>query len=136
MSVSLFKRRASALGVLVVIFVLVVVLWPAPLGTRVGAQESTQIIPNIPVIPAGSAYRQTNFISDIPGLAFTQDPFLINPWGIAFRGTSPFWVSQNGTISAALFRGDISGSPMVLNPGLNLVTVPGGSPTGVVGNAT
>ncbi|HEX3083723.1 MAG TPA: TIGR03118 family protein, partial [Pyrinomonadaceae bacterium] len=95
-----------------------------------------QIIPNIPVIPAGSAYRQTNFVSDIAGLALTQDPLLINPWGIAFRGTSPFWVSQNGTSSSVLFRGDISGSPMVLNPGLNLITVPGGLPTGVVGNAT
>lgn len=90
----------------------------------------------VPPIPAGSAYRQTNFISDIPGFGFVQDPLLINPWGIAFRGTSPFWVSNNGTSSARLFRGDVAGSPLVKNPGLSLVTVPGGLPTGVVGNAT
>ncbi|MCM3871738.1 MAG: TIGR03118 family protein, partial [Pyrinomonadaceae bacterium] len=87
-------------------------------------------------IPAGSAYRQTNFASDIPGLAPVQDPVLINPWGIAFRGTSPFWIANNGTSSSSLYRGDVAGSPFVKNPGLSLVTVPGGLPTGVVGNAT
>jgi uncharacterized protein (TIGR03118 family) len=92
--------------------------------------------PNIPVIPPGSAYRQTNFVSDIPGFAPIQDPLLVNPWGIAFRGTSPFWVSNNGTSSSELFRGDVAGSPLVKNPGLSLVTVPGGLPTGVIGNAT
>jgi uncharacterized protein (TIGR03118 family) len=99
-----------------------------------GPQEQ---LPNIPIIPAGSAYRQTNFVSDIAGLAFIQEPTLINPWGIAFRGsTSPFWVANNGTSSSSLFRGDVAGSPLVKNPGLNLVTVPGGLPTGVVGNTT
>ena len=99
-------------------------------------QDKQPQVPNIPIIPAGSAYRQTNFISDIPGLAFIQDPLMVNPWGIAFRGTSPFWVSNNGTSSSSLFRGDVAGSPLVKNPGLPLVTVPGGLPTGVVGNAT
>ncbi len=93
-------------------------------------------IPLLPIIPAGSAYRQTNFVSDIPGLAPVQDPVLINPWGIAFRGTSPFWVANNGTSSSSLYRGDVAGSPLVKNPGLSLVTVPGGLPTGVVGNST
>lgn len=92
--------------------------------------------PLIPLIPAGSAYRQANFTSDIPGFAFIQDPVLINPWGIAFRGTSPFWISNDGTSSSSLYRGDVAGSPLVKNPGLSLVTVPGGLPTGVVGNAT
>ena len=61
---------------------------------------------------------------------------LVNPWGIAFRGTSPFWVANNGTSSSSLYRGDVAGSPLVKNPGLSLVTVPGGLPTGVVGNST
>ncbi|HBB98776.1 MAG TPA: TIGR03118 family protein [Blastocatellia bacterium] len=100
------------------------------------AQEGTQIMPAIPVIPAGSAYRQTNFVSDIPGFGLVQDPVLINPWGITFRGTSPFWIANNGTSSSGLYRGDVLGSPLVKNPGLSLVTVPGGLPTGIVGNAT
>jgi uncharacterized protein (TIGR03118 family) len=99
-------------------------------------QVQQPLLPNVPPIPAGSAYRQTNFVSDIAGLAFVQDPVLINPWGIAFRGTSPFWVANNGTSSSSLYRGDVAGSPLVKNPGLSLVIVPGGLPTGIVGNAT
>jgi uncharacterized protein (TIGR03118 family) len=92
--------------------------------------------PLLTLIPAGSAYRQTNFASDIPGLAPVQDPVLLNPWGIAFRGTSPFWIANNVTSSSSLYRGDVVGSPFVKNPGLSLVTVQGGLPTGVIGNAT
>ncbi|MFN2513022.1 MAG: TIGR03118 family protein [Pyrinomonadaceae bacterium] len=92
--------------------------------------------PLIPVIAPGSAYRQTNFISDVPGLGFVQDPLLVNPWGIAFRGTSPFWVANNGTSTSTLYRGDVAGTPLVKNPGLAQITIPGGLPTGVVGNTT
>ncbi len=92
--------------------------------------------PQIVIIPPGQAYRQTNFVSDIPGLAPVQDPLLVNPWGVAFRGTSPFWVANNGTSTSTLFRGDVGGSPLVPNPGLSFVTIPGGLPTGVVGNST
>lgn len=109
---------------------------PGRINRPVSAQQGSGISPEIVTIPAGSAYRQTNFVSDIPGFGLIQDPLLVNPWGIAFRGTSPFWVSNNGTSSSSLYRGDVSGSPLVKNPGLSLVTVPGGLPTGVVGNAT
>src|SRR5436189_5660282 len=132
----LVTRRAPVFVGLMLAGGLMLALFPIQTGGPVKAQESSRITPDVPLIPAGSAYRQTNFISDIPGLAFVQDPLLVNPWGIAFRGTSPFWVSNNGTNSASLFRGDVSGSPLVLNPGTSLVTVPGGLPTGVVGNAT
>jgi len=109
---------------------------PGRMNRPVIAQQSPGISPEIVPIPPGSAYRQTNFVSDIPGFGLIQEPTLINPWGIAFRGTSPFWVSNNGTSSSSLYRGDVSGSPLVKNPGLSIVTVPGGLPTGVVGNAT
>jgi uncharacterized protein (TIGR03118 family) len=92
--------------------------------------------PLIPIIAPGSAYRQTNFVSDVPGVAFVQDPLLVNPWGIALRGTSPFWVANNGTSTSTLYRGDVSGTPVVKNPGFPQITVPGGLPTGVVGNTT
>lgn len=98
--------------------------------------QDPQITPLIPMIPPGSAYQQTNFVSDIPGLAPVQDPLLVNPWGIAFRGTSPFWVANNGTSTSTLYRGDVAGSPLVKNPGLSFVTIPGGLPTGVIGNLT
>ena len=44
-------------------------------------------------IAPGSAYIQTNLASDITGLGQLVDPQLINPWGIAIRGTSPFWTA-------------------------------------------
>ena len=44
-----------------------------------------------------NGYSQTNLVSDIPGLAAKTDPNLVNPWGIAESGGSPFWVSDNGS---------------------------------------
>jgi uncharacterized protein (TIGR03118 family) len=108
-----------------------------PSAPKVAAKAPPKIsAPSIPVIPPGSVYRQQNFVSDIPGFGLIQDPVLVNPWGIAFRGTSPFWVANNGTSSSTLYRGDVAGSPLVKNPGLSLITVPGGLPTGIIGNAT
>ena len=92
--------------------------------------------PQIPVIAPGSAYIQTNFVSDVPGVGLIQDPLLVNPWGVTVRGTSPFWVANNGTSTSTLYRGDVGGTPIVKNPGLAGITIPGGLPTGTVGNAT
>src|SRR6266480_830729 len=100
------------------------------------SQEQRPQSPNIPTPAPGSVYRQTNFISDIPGFAFIQDPLLVNPWGITTRGTSPFWVANNGTSSTQLIRGDVSGSPVVLNGSPQTITIPGGLPTGAVSNTT
>ena len=88
--------------------------------------------PDIIVIPPGSAYRQTNFISDIPGLAPVLDPLLVNPWGISATASSPFWVANNGTFTTQLIRGDVGGSPVVLNASPQTITIPGGLPTGTV----
>jgi uncharacterized protein (TIGR03118 family) len=88
----------------------------------------------VPVIAPGSAYRQTNFVSDLPGVAFVQDPLLVNPWGISSTATSPFWIANAGTSSSTLYRGDVGGTPIVKNPGLSVVTIPGGLPTGTVAN--
>ena len=98
------------------------------------AQEQSPQSPQIPVIAPGSAYRQRNFISDVPGLAPVLDPLLVNPWGISLTASSPFWVANNGTSTTQLIRGDVSGDPVVLNPGLQTVTIPGGLPTGTVAN--
>ncbi len=88
----------------------------------------------------GAAYAdvfdQTNLVSDGLLPAQVTDPNLINPWGIAQSPTSPFWVSDNGTGLATLYRvtgGTASIAPLV-------VTVPPGSgagtssPTGQVFN--
>jgi uncharacterized protein (TIGR03118 family) len=88
------------------------------------------------VISAASVtgYQQTNLVSDIPGMAAHTDPNLVNPWGISFGPTTPFWVSDNGAGLATLYNG--TGTPQGL-----VVTLPnpaGGllAPTGTVFNST
>lgn len=48
------------------------------------------------------------------------DPDLINPWGISFSATSPFWISDNGTGKATLYNS------VGVKQGL-VVTMPAGS---------
>jgi uncharacterized protein (TIGR03118 family) len=80
------------------------------------------------------AYRQTNFLSSIPGYAPVLDPLLSNPWGISVSGGGPFWIANNGTPTSQLIRGDVAGAPVVLNPGLVQITIPQGQLTGTVVN--
>lgn len=68
-------------------------------------------------LPA-QAFVQNNLVSDIPGLAANTDPRLVNPWGISFAPTGPFWVSNAGTGTSTLYNS--SGTPQAL-----VVTIPG-----------
>jgi uncharacterized protein (TIGR03118 family) len=52
----------------------------------------------------GNSFVQHNLVSDIPGMASYTDPQLVNPWGVAFSGKSPFWVSDNGVGLATLYN--------------------------------
>src|SRR5579862_7587640 len=82
------------------------------------------------------AYLQTNLVSDLPGVANTTDPNLVNPWGIVSSASSPFWIADNATGLSTLYNG--SGVPQSL-----VVTIPppaGGTPPaapdGIVVNTT
>ena len=124
-------RRAYILIGLILVGSLTLMLSSTRLNRRVTAQQQ-----NIPVIAPGSAYRQTNLVSDVPGLSPVLDPLLVNPWGISLTASSPFWVANNGTSTTQLIRGDQpSGAPVTLNPSPQTVTIPGGLPTGTVANA-
>jgi uncharacterized protein (TIGR03118 family) len=138
---SLITARVLACLTLAALFSIAVL--PGRISHTVTAQDNTGIRPEIPVIPPGAAYRQTNFVSDIPGLAFVLDPLLVNPWGISVTASSPFWVANAGSSTSTLYRGDVSGSPLVKQPGMPSVTIPpapppppGGLPTGTVANPT
>ena len=73
------------------------------------------------------SFAQTDLVSNVPGLAKTTDPNLINPWGVSFSATSPFWVSNQGSGTATLYNGAGTITPLV-------VTIPGGNPpTGPTG---
>jgi len=79
------------------------------------------------------AYGQQNLVSNIPGLAPTTDPNLVNPWGISFNGASPFWISDNNAGVVTLYNKQGAIIPLVVGiplPG----GAPGGAPTGQVAN--
>jgi uncharacterized protein (TIGR03118 family) len=42
-------------------------------------------------------YRQTNLASDLPNVANSVTPRLVNPWGIAFLPDQPFFIADNQT---------------------------------------
>ena len=52
----------------------------------------------------GGEYVQTNIVSDRPGVAPNVNPNLVNPWGMSFSTTSPFWVSNQGSGTATLYN--------------------------------
>ena len=83
-------------------------------------------------------FNQTNLVSDGALPAQVTDPNLINPWGIAQGPTTPFWVADNGTGLATIYRvtgGTASTAPLV-------VTIPSSAgvgtsaPTGQVFNGS
>jgi uncharacterized protein (TIGR03118 family) len=136
------QRRIRRSLSLTLTLIFTVAFLPAPpaaqraTGSAASAQE-----PQIPTIAPGSAYRQTNLVTDSPGLAPVLDPLLVNPWGISLTATSPFWVANTGTSTSTLYRGDVGGAPLAPNPGLRSITIPptpppppGSLPTGTVAN--
>jgi uncharacterized protein (TIGR03118 family) len=74
--------------------------------------------------PPEGTYTVTSLVSDVPGAAATTDPNLVNGWGLARSGTSPWWVADNGTEKSTLYMSSGAIVPLV-------VTVEGG-PTGAV----
>lgn len=70
--------------------------------------------------------------------ATTVDPNLINPWGVSFGSTSPFWISNNGTGLTSLYSAagvQVSPpSPVTIPPPLGLAGP--AAPTGQAFNNT
>jgi uncharacterized protein (TIGR03118 family) len=92
----------------------------------------TSTSPRVLADGVANNFTQTNLVSDTPGLAKNFDPNLVNPWGVAFSASSPFWVSNNATGLATLYNSDGVKQALV-------VTIPGvggnpGEPTGVIFN--
>src|SRR5437016_7471561 len=88
------------------------------------------------VFRAPTPYLQHNLVSDISGLADWTDPNLLNPWGIGFSATSPFWLSENHSGLSTLY--DSSGTPQTLIVNIPPPTggAPPAAPTGIVFNTT
>jgi uncharacterized protein (TIGR03118 family) len=93
-------------------------------------------------LPAGitaahaTSFNATNLITDDPSVNFAPltDPHLVNAWGIAGSGTSPFWVGNNGTGTSTLYAVNPATGAVTINP--LVVTIPGaGNVTGVANAA-
>ena len=88
----------------------------------------------IPAAALGHGYRQTNLVSDQPGVAQITDPNLVNAWGLAAGPTTPLWVADNGTSVATIYPGAVHGMPISIAP--LVVSIPAMDPTGQVFNPT
>src|SRR3954471_7419302 len=84
------------------------------------------------------AFAQTNLISDGSVPDTKIDPNLINPWGVAYGPTGPFWVSDAGTGVTTIYDG--TGAPVAAagHTVVDIASDPSGhsTPTGQVFNAT
>jgi len=81
-------------------------------------------------------YRQTNLVSDVPGLAPVTDPNLVNAWGLTSSGTSPWWVADNGTGVSTLYTGAGQKLSLVVTVPPPPGSPPPSTPTGVVFNGS
>jgi uncharacterized protein (TIGR03118 family) len=106
------------------------------LVTSTPANGTGGVVYKLVPTPPSLTYVERKLVSDIPGEAEQTDPNLVNPWGIAFSPTSPFWIADNHAGVSSLYNS--SGQPLSL-----VVTIPppaGGTPpaapTGVVYNNT
>src|SRR5262245_52577943 len=79
-----------------------------------------------------AGYAQVNLASDVPGLARFTDPHLVNPWGISFSPTGPFWFADNVTGVSDLLDG--RGQPVPLVVRVPAADRASGRPTGTVFN--
>src|SRR5437868_2352889 len=138
------RRKTRKIETLILLLVLMIAALAAltrrtaSAVSKGGERETISHSLAAPQSPTTTTFTQTNLVSDVPGLARTTDPNLVNPWGMTLGTNSGLWVSDNGSGKATTYDGDgnpiPSGSPLVVSiPG------PGGSagaPTGVATNAT
>jgi len=97
------------------------------------------------VTAEADAYKQTDLVSNISGLATLTDPRLVNPWGVSFIGptpvSGPFWIADQGTNAATLYAvtGATTVSKVDINPpsgfvGIPTISGPLNGPTGQASN--
>jgi uncharacterized protein (TIGR03118 family) len=78
--------------------------------------------------PSDNVFNVTNLVADSGPAAATDDPLLINGWGLSVGPTTPWWTSDNGSNASTLYDG--TGKKQALT-----VAVAGG-PTGTVFNGS
>lgn len=93
---------------------------------------------------AAPLYQQINLVTDDQDALAAEgfapaafvDPNLVNPWGVAYSPTGPFWVSNAGTGTSTVYNGSGQpvppGNPLVVSIPQNPMQPAG--PTGIVFN--
>jgi uncharacterized protein (TIGR03118 family) len=111
------------------------VIFPALRNTilRYGVALATLLL--LATFAFGQHYQQTNLVSDIPGVAVRTDTNLVNAWGLARSGTSPWWVNSAGASVSILYNGAGEAFPPA-SPLVVSVPPSGSEPTGIVFNGT
>ena len=99
------------------------------LGASLGLLVAAALPAAANSINAQNLYSVHNLQSDVPGAAAALDPDLVNGWGMARSGTSPWWVSAEGTDKSNLYNGNTGAK-------LGLVVMVAGGPTGMVFNGS
>jgi uncharacterized protein (TIGR03118 family) len=88
---------------------------------------------------APTTFTQTNLVSDGFVPAQQMDPNLINPWGVSYSPTSPFWISDNNSGLASVYS--LTGGTLTINAHAPVTIAPSApgagpaAPTGQVFNA-
>jgi uncharacterized protein (TIGR03118 family) len=82
--------------------------------------------------PNPNLYTVHNLVSDQVGVADHFDSNLVNAWGLAARGGSPWWVADNEKDVSTLYTAD--GTPFPPPPAAPLVVGVPNAPTGLVAN--
>jgi len=86
--------------------------------------------------PLHSRYVQTQLVADVSGFGTaTLDPYLVNPWGLAFGPTGLLWVANNHTGTSTQYDADGAIQPLVVAIPTN-GSATGGAPTGLIYNPT
>jgi len=100
-----------------------------------GGYDGGDATPPAPVEPQ-SSYTATSLVEDfVGGAARTNDPRLVNPWGLAFGPTSSIWVANNHSGAATIYDGNGRPSPIVV-PFEPSATGAAFDATGIVFNGT
>src|ERR1700747_62216 len=86
--------------------------------------------------PVNERFLVRNLVSDLSGLATNTDAKLVNPWGIAFSPTSPFWISDNGKGLSTLHNSTGAVQTLVVTIPVPAGGQPPASPTGIIFNNT
>jgi len=83
----------------------------------------------------GTVITETNLVSDGFVSAPTIDPNLINPWGVAFSPTGPFWVSDNGAGVVTIYDGAGTPVPVAGHSAIQVATPGQTTPTTTMSSA-